>query len=165
MENVNSKMIRLIDKAMKEEQKNHEFYQESIEKVASQRGKDLLQQLAVFEKKHFDKLNELKKSLETHGHYILYKGTQFIPFRGKFSSETTGKIESKRLDALAIVSSALAREEESVKRYQAIADQLTDENGRDMFLKLADEETMNQRILNDEYTQLNKHGGNWSWGD
>ena len=68
---------RAIDMAMEAEINARDFYQNAVEKISDERGKDLLQQLADFEQGHFDKLSELRKSLADTGEYVEYGGMEF----------------------------------------------------------------------------------------
>jgi rubrerythrin len=45
-----------------------------------------------------------------------------------------------------------------------MADEAADPLGKEMFKKLAREEELHERILNDQYYSLNNNGV-WTWGD
>ena len=163
MESKNLGLLEAIDIALEAELKANQFYQESAQKVSSGRGRDSLEQLARFEKNHYDKLTELKDSLKEEGEFIEYEGTEFSPFKSK--SEVEGNVETNTDDALKIISMAINAEKKAFEHYKRMAGETTDQQGKDMFLKLADEETLHRRILSDEFYQLSNQGGVWSWGD
>lgn len=165
MEDRNLGMLEAIEIAMEAELKANKFYLDAIEQTSNERGKNLLQQLANFEQNHYDKLNELKSSLTNQGKFIEYEGTKFAPFKSTVTSEVSGKIESNKDGVLNILTLAIDAETKAHAHYRKMADDTNDPRGKDMFLKLADEETLHRRILSDEFYQLSNQGGIWFWGD
>jgi len=165
MSDKNLGILEAVEIAMEAELKANKFYLDALKIVSNERGKNLLQQLANFEQKHYDKLNELKTSIIDKGEFVEYDGTEFAPFKGKVSAEISGKIESNKDDVLDILTMAIDAETKANEHYRKMADETTNAKGKDMFLKLADEETLHRRILSDEFYQLSNKGGIWSWGD
>lgn len=156
-------VMEAIELAMGTEKKAAEFYADSSKKVVNERGKDLLLQLARFEQTHYDALVKLKASLAAGGPFTPYEGTTFAPYRP--AGEASGKIEPHREDALSILQMAIEAETEAYERYRSLAAETTDPQGKAMFLKLAEEELLHRRILNDEFYYLSNRGGIWFWGD
>ena len=156
-------LMEAIDIAMEAEAKANKFYADSAKKVANEQGKNLLTQLADFEQNHYDKLNELKKSLEKEGKFVKYEGTKFSLF--KSSSEISATIEPNKEEVLDILTMAIDAEEKAHKHYARMADETSDPDGKDMFEKLAEEETMHRRILSDEFYNIANKGGMWVWGE
>ncbi len=155
-------ILEAIDIAMEAETNARDFYNDSIEKVSNQRGRDLLKQLADFEQSHFDKLFELKESLTKSGEFIEYLGTSFE--RKKSTTEIHGKIGPNKDDILKILRFAIESEEKAKAAYKGLSEKVNDPKGKEMFKKLAQEEEMHWRILNDEfYNIVNKNL--WTWGD
>jgi len=165
MADVNQELLKAIDIAIEAELKANKFYKESAEKVSNERGKNLLLQLANFELSHYNKLNDLKKSYSEDGKFIAYQGTEFETVETDAKSEVAGTIESNRDDALQILTMAIDAEKKAFEHYKRMADATNDPEGKEMFQKLADEETLHRRILSDEFYQLSNQGGYWSWGD
>jgi rubrerythrin len=165
MAKANIGIFQAIEMAMLAETKARQFYLDAVKVVANERGKNLLQQLADFEQKHFDKLGELKASLEKANKYVKYKGTEFVPVTSAMKAEISGKIEPNKDDALNILTLAIEAENKASEHYQKMADMTNDELGKDMFLRMAKEENLHSRILNDEFFQLSNQGGVWLWGD
>jgi len=163
MADKNLGLMEAIEIAMEAEAKANKFYADSAAKVTSGQGKNLLKQLADFEQNHYNKLNDLKKSLAKDGKFLKYKGTKFSPF--KASSEISGMIEPNTDEVLDILSMAIDAEEKAHKHYARMADETTDPDGKDMFEKLAEEETMHRRVLSDEFYQISNSGGLWIWGE
>ncbi len=164
MSDVKINILEAIDIAIEAEQNAHKFYLDAIEKVSNQRGKILLKQLSDFELNHYNKLNEFKSSLKD-GEYIKYSGTEFTLFKIENDSEITGKIEENKNDVLHILSKAIEAETNASERYQKLANQIDNANGKEMFHKLAEEELLHRRILSDEFYQLSNNNGEWFWGD
>ncbi|UCE05754.1 MAG: ferritin family protein [bacterium] len=156
-------LMEAIEIAMEAEKKANKFYVDAAKKVASGQGKNLLKQLADFEQNHYDKLNELKNSLSKQGKFIKYEGTKFSPF--KASSEISGTIEPNKDEVLDILSMAIEAETKAHEHYKKMAGETADRDGKEMFEKLAEEETMHRRILNDEFYNIANKGGMWVWGE
>ena len=163
MADKNLGLMQAIDIAMEAEKKANKFYADAAAKVASGKGKNLLIQLADFEQNHYDKLDDLKKSLAKDGKFVKYEGTKFSPF--KASSEVSGKIEPNTDEVLDILAMAIEAEEKAHKHYTRMADETSDPDGKVMFEKLADEEVMHRRVLSDEFYQISNSGGMWLWGE
>jgi len=160
-----AEIVAAIEAAMEAERKARQFYVDSAEKASSSRGKDLLRQLATFEEGHFDKLADLKATLEETGKFMSYDGTDF----GSITSELPGELDEGREanldDVLDILRVAIEAETEACRRYRKMAKDTLNPDGKEMFLKLAQEETLHRRILSDEYYHLANKGGLWSWGE
>jgi rubrerythrin len=161
----NMGLMEAIQIAMEAEKKANKFYADSAQKVASEQGKNLLKQLADFEQNHYNKLNELKASLEKEGKFIKYEGTNFKPFKIEVAIEGSGKIEPNKDDVLDILGIAIEAESKAHQHYKKMAKETKDKDGKEMFEKLADEETMHRRILSDEFYQIANSGGMWIWGE
>ena len=73
--------------------------------------------------------------------------------------------EQNTEDILKILSMAIDSETEANEHYRKMADETIDPTGKEMFLKLADEETLHRRILSDEFYHLSNQGNVWVWGD
>lgn len=158
-------LLEAIDIAMDAEMKAHKFYADAVKKVSNERGKNLLQQLAQFEQNHYDKLAELKDSLNKNGKYIAYEGTTFEPFDARAYSGDPAKIEENKADVLDILVLAIDAETEAHEHYKGMAETTADPDGKSMFEKLADEETLHRRILSDEFYSISNKDGVWAWGE
>lgn len=161
----NLNMLDAVEIAMEAELKANKFYSDAVKAASNERGKDLLKQLANFELNHYQKLKELRHSLQKEGEFIEYQGTAFETYKSSDPSEASGKIEQNKEDVLQILSKAIDAETKANERYRKMADETTDPLGKEMFLKLADEETLHRRILSDEFYQLSNQGSVWIWGD
>jgi rubrerythrin len=107
-------------------------------------------------------LKGLLQSLQEKGEWILYGGTSFkkgpIPLKVE---RLKGQEQLTDMDALRI---AIREEKKAQTYYRSIADLTKDPRGRDMYKRLADEEALHEKILNDQYYSLHNTGV-WSWGD
>jgi len=152
-----------LDIAMDAELKAQAFYAQAAVEVQDPRGKDLLSRLAAFEQHHYQKLAELARSLQEDARFIAYETQtleQFAPSSGR--GETSGTLLDQLGDETAILSKAIENEKIAGERYKALAEQTGDPSGQDMFKKLAYEEQMHQRILEDEFFSLSNKGV-WGW--
>ena len=158
-------IFEAIEIALDAEQKSKKFYLDAIEKVSNEQGKNLLQQLANFEQKHYDKLYELKTSLKEKGEFVEYEGTEITSYKVKSSIEFAGEIEPNMNDVLEILGLAIRAENNAYEHYRKIAKDTTNLKGKKMFLKLGKEELSHRRILSDEFYQLSFGSRRWFWGN
>jgi rubrerythrin len=153
-----------LDTAMNAELEAQAFYARAAAKVQDPKGRELLGRLSAFEKYHYEQLTKLAHSLEEHGHFVDYEPRrveQFHPLVG--GGETAGTVLDELSDVPAILSKAIENEQVAGERYRALAAGTDDPAGRDMFLKLVEEEQVHLRILEDEFFSLSNQG-TWSWG-
>ena len=59
---------------------------------------------------------------------------------------------------------AIKEEQKARKYYLEMAQKTADPLGKDMFKKLAREEEMHEKVLNDQFYSLSNKGI-WTWGD
>ncbi len=154
--------IKAVEMAMEAEKNAYQTYSKAAKKTKHPKGKDMFQQLSEFEMNHYQKLKELLKSLQEKGEWILYSGTslkkQTIPLKAE---KMRGQEQRTDMDALKM---ATREEKKAQSYYLAMAELTKDPRGRDMYKRLADEEALHEKILNDEYYSLHNTGV-WSWGD
>jgi rubrerythrin len=152
-----------LDIAMDAELKAQAFYAQAAAEVQEPEGSDLLGRLAAFEHYHYEHLAKLAKSLQEEGQFIEYETRtvdQFVPMVGR--GETAGMQLDKLQDVASILSKAIENEKIAGDRYRALSEETSDPNGQDMFRKLASEEMIHQRILEDEFFSISNRG-TWGW--
>lgn len=154
--------IKAVRVAMEAEKDAYQAYSKAAKMTKNPRGKDMFQQLSEFEMNHYQKLKGLLKSLEEKGEWILYEGTSLknkkIPLK---TEKPKGQEQLTDLDALRIA----VREEKKAQAYYRLMAELTkDPRGKDMYKRLAGEEELHEKLLNDQYYSLH-NTGIWSWGD
>jgi rubrerythrin len=136
-----------------------EYYAKEAKNIDNPLGKKLFEQLSEFEKFHYEKLSALEKSLEEKGDFINYEGKVF-PLPPVFEIKITKDPHRKSL--MEIISVAVDLEKKAEKAYADIAAQITDSHGRQMFIRLSEEEHNHYRILKEAYWSLNDTGI-WNW--
>ena len=151
-------LVDAIQIAMEAEQKAAAFYADAARKTANPMGQGLFEQLAEFERYHYRKLDELKKSLQDQSAFIEYEGKKLLP--PVHEIQTTQ--EPNKMSMMSIINVAIETEREAEKRYVALAQQTVDPKGRAMFNKLAKEEHSHYRVLGDVSWNLNNRG-TWNW--
>ncbi|MFN2187053.1 MAG: ferritin family protein [Anaerolineae bacterium] len=152
-----------LDIAMEAELKAQAFYAQAAVEVQEAQGRDLLGRLAAFEQYHYQKLAELARSLQQDGKFIAYETRtveQFAPTLAR--GETAGTQIEELIDTAAILSKAIENEKIAGERYRVLAEETDDPDGQDMFRKLANEEMIHQRILEDEFFSISNQG-TWGW--
>jgi len=154
--------INAVKMAMKAEMDAYQTYSKAARRTKNPKGKDMFQQLSEFEMNHYQKLKALLKSLEDQGEWILYEGTTFkkkkIPLK-------VGKIKGEeQLNDLEALKIAIREEKKAQNFYRSMMELTKDPRGKDMYKRLASEEELHEKILNDQYYSLH-NTGLWSWGD
>jgi len=154
--------LKAIEIAMKAEKEASQFYSKAAKMTKNPKGKDMFQQLSEFEINHYKRLKELSQSIQEKGEWILYSGTSLkkkpIPIK---PDKLKGQDQLTDLDALRI---ATKEEKKAQAYYRSMAELTKDRRGRDMYKRLADEELLHEKVLNDQYYSLHNTGV-WSWGD
>jgi rubrerythrin len=154
-----------IKAAMEAEMDAHNFYSKAAQKTKNPKGRDMFSQLADFEKNHFHHLKVLYDSLKGEGKWTAYSGTRFSKKGKKISTDLSiGKEVGPQADDLDALSIAIKEERKAQEYYHEMAKEPADPLGRDMFKKLAREEELHERILNDQFYSLTNKGL-WTWGD
>jgi rubrerythrin len=154
--------IKAVRVAMEAEKEAYQTYLKAAKMTKDPRGKDMFQQLSEFEMNHYQRLKTLLKSLEEKGEWILYEGTSLqkkaIPLKAE---KPTGQEQLTDLDALKI---AIREEKKAQAYYRSMAELTKGPRGKDMYKRLAGEEELHEKLLNDQYYSLH-NTGIWSWGD
>jgi rubrerythrin len=165
---VNSKDINALDAikaSMGAEMDAHNFYSRTARKTQNAKGRDMFSQLADFEINHFRHLKALYDSLKGEGKWIAYSGSEFSMKGKKITVDLSikGGVGSQA-DDIDALSMAIKEERKAQKYYLEMAQETADPLGRDMFKKLAREEELHERVLNDQFYSLTNRGL-WTWGD
>ena len=164
MEKVQSE-IEAIKIAMDAEMKAHENYTQAARKSTNPKGKDMFSQLAAFELSHYNNLKALFDSLTNGKGWTKYAGTQFSETPECIEGEASSvEVSETKDDVLSVLSKAIEDEKKACKYYTKLAEQTADPAGKEMFQKLAEEERLHTKILNDQWYGLNNQGV-WVWGD
>jgi rubrerythrin/DNA-directed RNA polymerase subunit RPC12/RpoP len=154
--------VKAIEVAMQAEKDASQFYGKISKKTRDPRGRDMLQQLSEFEMNHYNRLKELAKSLQEKGEWILYPGTSLkrkaITLK---PDKVKGQDQLTDMDALKL---AVREEKKAGAYYRSMAELTKDPRGKDMYKRLANEEELHEKLLNDQYYSLH-NTGIWSWGD
>ena len=157
--------LDVIETAMAAENDAHNFYSRAAQKTQNPKGRDMFSQLADFEMNHFRHLKDLYDSLKEGGTWIAYPGTTFSKKGKKISTPSSMRKEvGPQADDLDALSMAIKEEKKAQKYYSEMAEKTADPLGKDMFKKLAREEELHERVLNDQFYSLNNNGV-WAWGD
>lgn len=151
-----------LDIAMEAELKAQAFYAQAAIEVQDPRGRDLLSRLAAFEQYHYQKLSELAQALQQRGEYIEYEGQTMEAVVPSTGGEAAGTLLDELGDEAGILAKAIENEKIAGERYRVLAEQTQDVRGQAMFQRLANEEQMHQRILEDEFYTLSNQGV-WGW--
>ena len=158
----NREDIKAVKVAMEAERNAYQAYSKAAKKTLNPKGRDMFLQLSEFEMNHYQKLKDLLKSLQEEGEWILYEGTtlkkKVIPLK---MGKPKGQEQLTDMDALKI---AVREEKRAEAYYRSMVELTKDPRGRDMYKRLASEEALHEKLLNDQYYSLH-NTGSWSWGD
>jgi rubrerythrin len=154
--------VEAVKVAMEAEKNAYQSYLSAAKKTKNPKGREMLQQLSEFEMNHYRKLKDLLKSLQEKGEWILYEGTSLKKKAVSLKTQKPkGQEQLSDMDALKI---AVREEKKAQAYYQCMAELTQDPRGRDMYKRLASEEALHEKLLNDQYYSLH-NTGLWSWGD
>ncbi|OGP58437.1 MAG: hypothetical protein A2162_07700 [Deltaproteobacteria bacterium RBG_13_52_11b] len=154
--------MKAVKMAMEAEKSAYQAYSRASKKTKNPKGRDMFQQLSEFEMNHYQKLKDLLISLQEKGEWILYGGTSLKRRAAPLKvAKSKGEESLTDMDALKI---ALREEKKAQAYYRSVAELTKDPRGRDMYKRLAEEETLHEKIINDQYYSLHNTGV-WSWGD
>jgi rubrerythrin len=154
--------LKAIHLAMGAEIRASQNYSKAAKMTKNPRGRDMFHQLSEFEMGHYQKLRSLLKSLEEKGEWTLYSGTSLKkPAALKAVQPPKGQDQLNDMDALKM---AIRAEKKAQSYYRSMVELTRDPRGRDMYKRLADEEELHEKLLNDQYYSLH-NTGIWSWGD
>ncbi len=154
--------LKAVKVAIEAEKEASQAYSKAAKRTRNPKGRDMFQQLSEFEMNHYQKLTGLLRSLQEKGEWILYQGTSLkkkaIPLK---MEKPKGNEQLTDMDALKI---AIREEKKALAYYRSMVELTRDPRGRDMYKRLADEESLHEKVLNDQYYSLH-NTGLWSWGD
>jgi rubrerythrin len=154
--------VEAVKVAMEAEKNAYQSYSNAAKKTKNPKGREMLQQLSEFEMNHYRKLKDLLKSLQDKGEWILYEGTSLKKTAVSLKTQKPkGQEQLSDMDALKI---AVREEKKAQAYYQSMGELTQDPRGRDMYRRLANEEALHEKLLNDQYYSLH-NTGLWSWGD
>jgi len=155
MDNQDLNFLDAIRMAIEAEESAAAFYEEAAKKTENPLGRELLEQLADFERYHHTNLLALEDSLCNNGACILYEGRELtfpVP------DEIEEIKQADKMSAIGIIEAAIEIKRKAEERYAALAEQTADPNGQAMFERLAEEEHVNRHILERAYWSLNNRG-------
>lgn len=154
-----------IQTAMEAELQAVTVYREAAEKAANTAVEKLFGQLADFEQHHADKLSDLIESLQKKGKYLVYEGYS-RPIAAQSEIQVSGKaaevLEGAKVSLMGILTMAQEIEKSASEKYETLAEQTSDKDGKAMFNLLAKEEQSHLKILTEVYWNLNDRGV-WAW--
>jgi rubrerythrin len=136
-----------------------ESYSNAAKNLSNPFAKELFEHLSEFEKFHLEKLTALEKSLQETGNFIHYEGKVF-PLPPIF--EIKAAEEPNKKSAMTIISEARTLEQQAQKAYASLAAECPDQQGKEMFNQLSDEEHKHFLLLSEAYWSLNDTG-KWKW--
>jgi len=154
--------LKVVKVAMEAEKEAYQFYAQAAKKTKNPRGKEMFNQLSEFEMNHYQKLKELSKSLADKGEWIVYSGTSLKKKAVALKSEKAQ--DQEQLTDLDALKMAVKEEKKAEAFYQSMAEVTKDPRGKDMYKRLAEEEALHEKLLNDQFYSLH-NTGIWSWGD
>ncbi len=154
--------LKAIKVAMEAEKSAYQTYAKAATATKNPKGKDMFRQLSEFEMNHYQKLKEVLKSLQEKGEWVIYSGTSLKkPAALKMVKPPKGQEQLTDMDALKM---AIREEKKAQNYYRSMAELTKDPRGKDMYKRLAEEEALHEKLLNDQYYSLH-NTGIWSWGD
>ncbi len=153
---------KILDFAMKMELEARDFYLESLEKVVQAETRQLVANLAEWEKGHYDFLLKQRESIERNEGWDTAAelpveetvGSQII------SSKKTGTQAEPPIGELTgdmgVLRMAMAIETDFRNFYRNAAQKVNDEKGRKILEMLSEWEGGHQQMINEQYSALHR---------
>jgi rubrerythrin len=154
-------LLNAIKSAMDAEQKAAAFYKEAAQHTSDPKGKDMFTQLVAFEQGHYATLGKLLASVENgQPGTVQYDSASFRPTTPAVSGleKQAGAHLQSAIDAVTL---AIAAEKKARDNYRAMAVSADDQALVDLFMKLADEEELHRKVLDDQFFAL-ANKGTWT---
>ncbi len=151
-----------LDEAIRAEEEARAFYEQAAEQTDHPGGRAMFRELAAFEHHHRRHLEELREALAGGRPWPAYTPRDLPTRRAAEAPPRTPP--SSHADALEALRLAAETEAEAETRYRGLAQEAPDRRGREFFLRLAEEEAMHRKVLEDQYFALSNRGV-WLWGD
>lgn len=153
---------KAVKVAMEAEKNAFRNYARAAKRTKNPRGRDMFHQLSEFEMNHYLRLKAVAKSLEEKGEWASYSGTALKkPKALEAGPPLKGQDQVTEMDAL---KTAIKAEKKAEAYYRSMAELTKDPRGKEMYRRLAEEESLHEKLLNDQYYSLH-NTGIWSWGD
>ncbi|MBT2971247.1 MAG: rubrerythrin [gamma proteobacterium symbiont of Ctena orbiculata] len=149
-------LSEILEVAIEFERTARDFYNDLIPKVSKQ-IRYLVEELAEEEQRHFDLFNELKSRPDIEQHIQAMVDT---PASDKRFSDCIHLPDlGDKPDDQAVLQYALGREHAAMEQYHALAESTEPGPIKDLFLYLANEETLHKNQLERLYYETIHSGG------
>jgi len=165
MSEQNLTLVDAIQIALEAEKQSAAMYKDAAEKATDKVIEGLFSSLSAFEQHHYEKVAELAESLAKKGKYIVYEGYSLpIPAQSEIpiSEEATKTLKAGKPSMMSVLTLAQEVEAQAVKRYNNLAEQTSDADGKKTFGKLAQEEQKHLKLMTEVYWNVNDRGM-WAW--
>lgn len=150
-----------IELAMASEKEAEAFYRRAADASADPRGKSMFRQLADFENSHYLNLQRLRGQLGG-APFDGYAGTAFLPEKPAAAPVALSDLQIKTdTEAIAL---AITAEKKAREAYLNLEKQAVSPVVKNMFAKLAAEEELHRKVLEDQFYALSNQG-HWIWGE
>ena len=144
----------LVD-AMNSELEAKKFYDDASKKAHSKAGKILFKELAEFEQNHYERVKKVIESLQRDQVLASPISVQDVP---TINPEIKGEIEPNKDEIISVIKLAIDSEKRAQQKYKKIAELFDDERSKKIFIRLSQEESNHQRILEQEFYHLSNKG-------
>jgi len=155
-----AKLDSLLTDALNAEAEAKKFYMDAADKAQSTAGKNLFQELADFEQGHYDRVKKILDSRSTGVKITEVISSKEIPVK----PEVEGQFEPNKDEIIEVLTIGIDAEKKAQAKYLEIANLAEDDETKNTFNNMAEEERKHQLILEDQfYSMSNK--GKIIWGD
>lgn len=159
-EDAKARLDVLLTEAMNAEVQAKKFYMEAAEKASSKAGKSLFKELADFEQGHYDRLKKIIESRSQGLKIHTPSPTEDIPVK----AEVAGEFEPNKDEIVKVLGIGIDAEKKAQAKYREIAKLFDDEESRNLFNNMAEEERKHQTILENQFYSIS-NSGKIIWGD
>ncbi|UCD05131.1 MAG: ferritin family protein [candidate division WOR-3 bacterium] len=155
-----AKIDSLLTDAINAEAEARKFYLDAAAKAQSKAGKNLFTELADFEQGHYDRIKKIIESRNTG-----VKLTEIAPHKEiPVKSEVEGQFEPNKDEIIKVLTIGIEAEKKAQAKYLEIARMFEDNESKNMFNNMAEEERKHQSILEHQFYSMS-NTGKIIWGD
>ncbi|KPK72392.1 hypothetical protein AMJ87_04915 [candidate division WOR_3 bacterium SM23_60] len=151
----------LLVEAMNSEIEAETFYIKAAEKAQSAAGKKLFSELADFEHNHFERVKTIIESRSQGTKMEILAAHPELP---EIKPELKGEFEPNKDEIVELLTLGIKAEREAQRRYSEIAAQLDDNEGKEIFESLAEDERRHHALLEAQYYNMSNKG-TIIWGE
>ncbi len=150
-----SKVDELLLSALGSEMMAIDFYNDAAQKAQSQAGRTFFNEMANFEKAHFENVKKIILSRGQKSALAIYESNTKAK---SIKPEVKGEFEPNKDEIIDVLIIAIRAEKDAKERYLKISKMMPDKKSKQIFINLSEDERLHQNMLEEQFYQLSNKG-------